>query len=202
MQQGGLAISCTSCSSVHPSCFGETVSCSSKHVCISVYQSSTAGGSESFSFTRGCGEKNSCEKSGTFSVPTGRLRFSTTCCDSNFCTPFAPLLPVLSNNTNGVSCPFCASITSTDCKGDRNINCMGEEKYCAMQSIELKVGSQTSKTSIRGCSSKGFCDVGTQKTEFGDYKQTMVTKCGASAALHSAVTLLILVTASLLSNVS
>ncbi|XP_077312637.1 uncharacterized protein LOC143933568 [Lithobates pipiens] len=196
----GYAISCTQCTSTSP-CTGYSAPCASKLVCISMYQVSNIGNQQSIDFARGCGEKSNCGKSGVFAGPSTKYRFSSTCCESNSCTPPTPILPPLNWTSNGKSCPFCASATSKDCKSDQRMSCMGDEDRCALENSEQTVGSSTLKSSMRGCASKGFCSLGTQKTESSSYKSKMVVKCSASMALYSTLTVLILATFSLISNV-
>ncbi|XP_073457840.1 phospholipase A2 inhibitor NAI-like [Aquarana catesbeiana] len=198
----GYAISCTQCSSKSsPVCSGYSATCASKLVCISIYQVTSLGGQQSINFVRGCGEKSNCRQSGVFAAPSGKYRFSSTCCESNSCTPSTPVLPPLNFTSNGQSCPFCVSTTSKDCKSDQMMSCMGDEDTCALENTEETVGSSTYKSSMRGCATKGFCNLGTQKSESAGYKSKMVVTCGASTALYSTLTLLILATFSLISNV-
>lgn len=168
---------------------------------MSLYQASSLGSPETFSFSRGCAERQHCGKSGVFAVPAGKYRFSSNCCESDNCTPSIPMLPSVNYTYNGKSCPYCLSDSSIGCKSDETMQCMGDENNCALENSEVTGGSDTYKLSVRGCATKGYCDMGTQISESGGVKVKTVVKCGASTALYSALTLLILATASLISNI-
>ncbi|XP_072281992.1 phospholipase A2 inhibitor and Ly6/PLAUR domain-containing protein-like [Pyxicephalus adspersus] len=197
----GYAIICTQCTSSLSSCTGYTANCASKLVCISIYESTRVGNTESFQFVRGCGYKSDCDQLGLFAIPNGKYRFSATCCNSDNCTPNPPSLPPVNNTSNNKQCPHCVSETSKDCNSNQMMACMGDETKCALQNSEVTIGSNTQKSSIRGCATKSFCKLGTQTAESGGVKRKIVTKCSACTALYSAITLLLTLTISMMTNV-
>ncbi|XP_063800020.1 phospholipase A2 inhibitor and Ly6/PLAUR domain-containing protein-like [Pseudophryne corroboree] len=201
----GYSINCIICgSSEEPSCNGMSATCSSsKHVCMSVYQASkasTAGSQEKFTFTRGCEKRSICGKSGTVTTNDVMYRLSTTCCDSDQCTPPAPTLPPISSSENGMSCPSCSSLNSLDCiSSGAKVKCTKDEDYCFLESSQKTDGIHTTNIAVRGCASKGYCDLGTRYTELGSIKEKVEVTCSRSdMKIFSVLTLLGFATVSLM----
>ncbi|XP_068099191.1 phospholipase A2 inhibitor gamma subunit B-like [Hyperolius riggenbachi] len=201
----GQALYCTVCSGSSPNnCFGSsTEKCSSsKHVCLSIYETTLSGtGASTSTFVRKCEQKSLCGKSGVFNYYEGKARFSTSCCDTNYCTPYEPNLPAYSYVSNGKTCPYCVSFSSTDCKGSYNMMCMGDEYKCVHQTTEIS-GTLTQKTAVRGCGSNSYCDLGTITSEYAGLKTKVKFKCSNGVAVngYSALTLLMMVAASLIQS--
>ncbi|XP_040183149.1 phospholipase A2 inhibitor subunit gamma B-like [Rana temporaria] len=196
----GCALVCTEGVSSDPSSTGNNVTCSSDLVCISLYQSIYPEPNPMNYFIRGCGEKSICGKSGVMDLRVRKERFSATCCESDYCTPPPPVLPSLHYNENGKSCPFCDPNEGLDCIANKNVSCTGDEDQCALYIVEVSAGPNR-EASTRGCASKRFCDQGSWKMELEGVTKKVTVKCGASTALCSILTLLILAAASLISNV-
>ncbi|XP_073457841.1 phospholipase A2 inhibitor and Ly6/PLAUR domain-containing protein-like [Aquarana catesbeiana] len=201
----GYAILCTNCSTGHTNltnCTGNTVTCISNLVCVTLYRFSNIGSDGEHYFARGCGDKSICGKSGALGFPEAKkYRFSATCCQSDYCTPPTPVLPPLKFNENGKTCPFCLYRYGIDCVHSENMTCTGDENMCALYNLTERAGSAIDSSVLSACATEGFCDQGSWKMEAGGIEMEISTKCGASAALYSALTLLILATASLISNV-
>ncbi|XP_072282470.1 phospholipase A2 inhibitor and Ly6/PLAUR domain-containing protein-like [Pyxicephalus adspersus] len=198
----GYAISCAQClTTTSTSCGSSALKCASNLVCISIYQSTWTKNGERKQFIRGCGRKRDCDKSGVFSIPESKYRFSATCCDTSSCTPKTPVLPDFNFNLTTKTCTYCVSSTDTDCKSEQVMNCTKNEEKCATQNSIITAGSNKQKSSVRGCASKSYCELKEQKSESGGIKTNIVIKCSACTALYSALTLLITVTASIMANV-
>ncbi|XP_077312636.1 uncharacterized protein LOC143933567 [Lithobates pipiens] len=172
----GYALICTECVNSDPSCIGNNVTCSSNLVCISEFQTTGPEPNPTTFFIRGCGEKSICGKSGAIDLQIRKHEFSVTCCESDYCTPPAPVLPSLHYNKNGKTCPYCDLNMGLDCIATKNVPCTGDEDKCALFIIEMSAGGNR-EMSIRSCASKGFCDQGSWKMELEGVTRKVTVKC-------------------------
>ncbi|XP_073457842.1 phospholipase A2 inhibitor and Ly6/PLAUR domain-containing protein-like [Aquarana catesbeiana] len=201
LSRHSYAISCRECSSTgSTSCTGTIVSCAPNFVCMSLSRTHPEE-KERTEFTRKCGDKHLCGKSGVFAITNQKHKFSITCCESDGCTPPIPNLPLSNNTENGKNCPYCVSTNDRSCSDTGNMVCTGDENICGLFKMEASVEPYGTTDIVRGCVSKGFCDLGTwtMKSKHNNVKVEAI--CDASTALYSALTLLILPTASLILNV-
>ncbi|PIO15309.1 hypothetical protein AB205_0003700 [Aquarana catesbeiana] len=80
-------------SSTVDSCTGPAQTCPKPdQMCRSMYMLKTVGGvSKHPSFIRACGDPATCHLSGSLSSPNDRTQSSSTCCNSDGCTPEKPV---------------------------------------------------------------------------------------------------------------
>ncbi|KAG8550148.1 hypothetical protein GDO81_028172 [Engystomops pustulosus] len=85
------ALSCTTCRSTNSiDCTGPNVTCRDDYLCGSAYQESIIGISETTTFTRSCRPISECNINGTLSGLRGQIRFISSCCSEDDCTPTLP----------------------------------------------------------------------------------------------------------------
>ncbi|XP_063798356.1 phospholipase A2 inhibitor gamma subunit B-like isoform X2 [Pseudophryne corroboree] len=148
-------------------------------VCGLVLKGKCCGMKVSNIYVRQCGESRMCSRSGSMSVPDGRLKTSTTCCNTDNCTPPQPVLTEDMNSKNGVTCKGCFSPNSSTCKAEILMNCIGNETECVTQ-LTSTTGSILSKTISRGCSTKEMCEPTRQVWKLGPKIVNVETKCANS----------------------
>ncbi|XP_077312841.1 uncharacterized protein LOC143933720 [Lithobates pipiens] len=142
--------------STEPYCDGHAYNCASEDAaCASIYVSSTKYNNavESY-FRRDCLKIQDCNVSESISSPWGKNTYSTSCCNTDGCTPVQPVLKAANKTKNGVSCPACYS-EDKECKAQYSMHCTGEEKYCL--DFKRVTTFQTNQIFVSGCSTKNFC---------------------------------------------
>ncbi|XP_072282872.1 uncharacterized protein [Pyxicephalus adspersus] len=160
----GYSLSCIQCSSVtSTSCTGPSVTCASGYQCGAQYTASNAGTVSNNQYTRTCFPENQCTLSGSLSTNGARIKSAVSCCNTDNCTPSLPSLPGDSSVSNGLTCRSCVSADSTWCYTSDTIQCTGNENMCLLQTTKIS-GSVSLSTAIRGCSTKSFCDFGSQSS--------------------------------------
>ncbi|KAM4652878.1 phospholipase A2 inhibitor and Ly6/PLAUR domain-containing protein-like [Discoglossus pictus] len=150
----GYSLSCTECQGTS-SCTGSSVTCTTGQVCLSLYISSSVGGVSIESFSRSCGLQSECNIQRSLSNSDLKMKYGSSCCNTDNCTPSTPTLPSDSSQLNGQVCQSCVSASSTWCYSGSTVKCTGNETMCALQSTSLS-GSQAA---IRGCATKSICDL-------------------------------------------
>ncbi|KAG8550147.1 hypothetical protein GDO81_028171 [Engystomops pustulosus] len=159
------ALSCTVCASAtSSSCSGNSITCPSGSSCGSTYTVAKSGGTTAVSLIRACTLTSQCSFNGSISMVQATIKTGISCCDTDNCTPILPTVPTPSSNSNGVTCRSCITADSTWCYTSDTIQCTGDENMCLLQSTEI---SGELSTAIRGCSTKSFCDLGSQSTSVG-----------------------------------
>ncbi|MEE6481912.1 hypothetical protein FKM82_013065 [Ascaphus truei] len=183
----GYSLLCIHCASSDQSfCSGIPQPCpSSQHVCTSSYSMTTIDGVNlSKIFARLCDKSQACNKSGSIGIPQGRIKSSTTCCNSDNCTPATPTFAPESSEKNGVRCGACMSVNSKSCAPSTTLECTGNENQCILQVSTVSAGA-TIATAVRGCASKSICEFGSQETEMGSMKVKAEVSCTSTGiALH------------------
>ncbi|XP_053547096.1 phospholipase A2 inhibitor gamma subunit B-like [Bombina bombina] len=151
----GYSLLCVQCVGTGSSCTGSSVTCGSGEQCLSAYTVTTVtGGVETTVFARSCSPASECNAKGSISNPIMKVKFSSSCCGTDNCTPTAPTLPTGSSQPNGLTCRSCVSATSDWCYTEDTMSCTGDEDRCILQSTNLA----GTKTAIRGCATKSICD--------------------------------------------
>ncbi|XP_073459839.1 uncharacterized protein [Aquarana catesbeiana] len=142
--------------STEPYCDGNAYNCSSEDAaCASIYISFTKynNANESY-FRRDCLKIQDCNVSESISSPWGKSTYSTSCCNTDGCTPVQPVLKAANKTKNGVSCPACYS-EDQECKAQYAMHCTGEEKYCL--DFRRTTTFKLNQIYVSGCSTKNFC---------------------------------------------
>ncbi|KAM4651146.1 phospholipase A2 inhibitor NAI-like [Discoglossus pictus] len=131
LAQTGNSLSCKNCFTFSAlSCEGSRLNCNSGEVCTTTYMETSIGESMSPWLTRSCSAQSKCNTTSTYSTPTMKKKTSTTCCNTNDCTPPYPQLPSDSSQLNGVTCPTCMDIFSNWCYTGETMQCAGDENMC------------------------------------------------------------------------
>ncbi|XP_053547227.1 phospholipase A2 inhibitor gamma subunit B [Bombina bombina] len=173
----GNCLSCIHCVTLDGSpCNGPSVVCAAGEVCLSVITHATVGEVEPVTtFNRACGKPECCDKSTSFSHPSGYLRNDHTCCYTDDCTPPIPTLPPVTSERNGVICRGCFSPDSDNCD-DTNMSCTGDETQC-IQVFTTTSGLISGMSILRGCASKQTCDMGNQYSSSGQVHVIAEVSC-------------------------
>ncbi|MEE6515850.1 hypothetical protein FKM82_024972 [Ascaphus truei] len=159
------------------SCTGTSLTCPAGGVCMSGYTVSRLGGIEATKmFIRGCESQSQCGMSGSFTIPDGTTKTSTSCCTTDNCTPPIPTLPANNNVKNGLTCRTCVSADSNWCYTPDTIQCTGDEKMCLLQSTKIS-GSSSLTTAIRGCATQSICNISSQSSSSGGMTVDVKTSC-------------------------
>ncbi|XP_044125182.1 phospholipase A2 inhibitor and Ly6/PLAUR domain-containing protein-like [Bufo gargarizans] len=112
---------------------------------------------------------------------------SSSCCNTDNCTPNTPTLPTISSNPNGLVCRYCASVDSTWCHTDDTVQCTGEQNMCLLQTTHVS-GSVSASSAIRGCATKSICDLGSQSASAGGVTTDVKIICTNSGlSVHNIV---------------
>ncbi|XP_004920053.3 phospholipase A2 inhibitor subunit gamma B-like [Xenopus tropicalis] len=155
----GHSLTCVSCAAFGSmSCRGNSTECPPGKVCGSLFIRLTA---EQMGVLRSCAQESYCDKSGTFSVEESKGKETVTCCDTDNCTPPAPMWSdTRDTRPNGLNCPSCYSF-SDGCSDPDQVSCSGNENYCLSQSIQLSGrGPGFSSFTLYGCATENLCQVG------------------------------------------
>ncbi|XP_071969518.1 phospholipase A2 inhibitor and Ly6/PLAUR domain-containing protein-like [Engystomops pustulosus] len=160
------ALSCIQCTSESSECSGDSATCPPNHLCGSTYTETSISGKTSALLHKACAPLSECGFNGSISIKKGHIRMVIACCSSDNCTASIPEFPTQSSIPNGVICPSCVSADSTWCYSPKTIQCRGDESVCLLQTTKV-TGSISSSIALRGCSTKSFCDLGSQSQEVG-----------------------------------
>ncbi|KAM4015478.1 phospholipase A2 inhibitor NAI-like [Anomaloglossus baeobatrachus] len=175
----GYSLSCIECTSLSDTvCKGESKTCSAGNdSCILSYVVTSIGGMEiSKMYTRQCGQSNLCSKTGSISLPNGRIKAGTSCCKTNDCMPTDPILPTDSNEKNGIMCKTCFAPNSKSCDTDLITECIGNENVCISQVTTIQ-GDVPSSTVVQGCSTKEMCEPARQVWNLGKMTVYLENTC-------------------------
>uniref|UniRef100_A0A803JI26 UPAR/Ly6 domain-containing protein n=1 Tax=Xenopus tropicalis TaxID=8364 RepID=A0A803JI26_XENTR len=119
--------------------------CKEGEVCLTSFENTM------MPFWSGCWQSEYCNLNISFSTPDVRVRYATSCCNTDNCTAPTPTLMPNNAQKNGHTCPACYSQTKGDCIPQYSMACTGEEKSC----IHLKSWGKYS----RGCSTTDLCNI-------------------------------------------
>ncbi|KAM4652205.1 uncharacterized protein O3C94_014561 [Discoglossus pictus] len=141
-------------------------------ICLTERTRNKYDGRDSTHIIRRCGKSNECSREGTIRSSSKLIVMNTTCCDTNFCTPPTPILPPVSKNRNGLTCPACFVPNSDRCLGRDDLHCTGEENRC-VQFVRTEVQDISSVTeTLFGCSNDNICEAGSYRMNLtGNYWQ-------------------------------
>lgn len=165
----GSSLSCTECTSLGDTiCNGTSNVCAAgDYSCVLSYIVTSMGGMEiSKMYIRQCAQSNVCSKTGSISLPNGRIKAGTTCCKTDDCIPDKPVLPPDSAEKNGLSCKTCFAPNSKTCHTDLLTDCVGDETMCINQ-VTTRKGDVDTSTVVQGCSTKGMCEPARQVWNLG-----------------------------------
>ncbi|CAN2388066.1 u-PAR/Ly-6 domain [Pristimantis euphronides] len=185
----GYSLSCIECTSLGDTmCNATPKTCSSEHdSCLLTYIVTSMGGMEiSKMYIRQCGQSSLCLKTGSISLPNGRIKTGTTCCKTNDCMPTRPVLPPDSNKKNGFWCKTCFAPNSQSCDTEILTECIGEETMCISQ-VTNRTGDVATTTSVRGCATKEMCEPARQVwnlTKMTVYLENTCTNSGIAVQPH------------------
>ncbi|KAG8433758.1 hypothetical protein GDO86_012209, partial [Hymenochirus boettgeri] len=110
----------------------------------------------SFFYIRSCVSFAECNKIGTISGLYSNTSTSTTCCNSDNCTPPTPPMPVQNITANGLQCPSYLE-TQLVPWSLKSYNCMGNQTLCIRYSSATTIGSSKSSLLLGGCASESIC---------------------------------------------
>ncbi|XP_075695169.1 phospholipase A2 inhibitor NAI-like [Rhinoderma darwinii] len=175
----GYSLSCIECTSLGDTlCNGTSKTCpAGNDICVLSYIVTSMGGMEiSKMYIRQCGQSNLCLKTGSISLPNGRIKAGTTCCKTNDCIPANPILPPDSTTKNGLSCKTCFAPNSKSCDTDLLTDCVGTETMCINQ-VTTRTGDVPTTTVVRGCSTKDMCEPARQVWNLGKMTVYLENTC-------------------------
>ncbi|XP_075695161.1 phospholipase A2 inhibitor NAI-like [Rhinoderma darwinii] len=187
----GHCLQCTQCIALGlSSCTqGPTVTCTSGHVCTSMYQQTTIDGKKSEFLYRSCGPTSHCDKSGSFTIVNKSIRLGVSCCFTDNCTSPLPFLPPASTRRNGKVCQMCSDANEA-CTGSKTIDCVGSENKCLLQVSKIRAGTPENAESFRGCSTGSICEIGNQNMSIGILSMESTFVCsGGAITLHGGLDL-------------
>ncbi|KAG8543043.1 hypothetical protein GDO81_025536 [Engystomops pustulosus] len=190
----GYSLSCIECTTLGDTiCNGTSKLCpSGDDSCISSYIVTYMGGMEiSKMYIRQCGKRAMCSKSGSISLPNGRIKAGTTCCRTNDCAPSHPVLPGESTKKNGLSCKTCFSTNLKTCDSDLLTDCIGNETMCIYQ-VTTRTGDVSSTTAVQGCATKDMCQPARQLWNLGKMIVNVENTCSRSG-IHVQPALILLI---------
>ncbi|KAM4703024.1 phospholipase A2 inhibitor and Ly6/PLAUR domain-containing protein-like [Rhinophrynus dorsalis] len=159
----GNSLSCIQCSGFSDiPCTGSSQNCSSSNdVCATTRIRNTGYLWNSFYFIRSCINTTECGKSGTVSSLYVKTSSSTTCCNTDNCTPSIPSMPVENNTANGLACPSYIETILEPCDIKNHTQCTGDQNYCIRYSTSTTLGSTKSSLLFGGCATENVCSTTT-----------------------------------------
>ncbi|XP_068099194.1 phospholipase A2 inhibitor gamma subunit B-like isoform X2 [Hyperolius riggenbachi] len=181
-------------------CEGSTMDCPSGQVCaLSVTEVSMVGAYiKNSEFAMSCAPKSMCNTPASASTPNSKIKFNTSCCDRDLCTPSLPGLPEDTFGGNGLTCPTCTSLKSDWCYSTQNMQCTGNERMCLLESTHVYAPIER-MVAVRGCATKSMCDLGTQTLTYGLLNETLRFQCtSGTTSLHCHHLLLLITSFSLI----
>ncbi|XP_059581293.1 phospholipase A2 inhibitor NAI-like isoform X2 [Alligator mississippiensis] len=128
----GSSLQCKVCDGFTQDCSGPMQTCDpDQDTCGIIKGEGIFGGVKILLNEKSCVTSNMCRNSHfSFFLEQGiRLRRSIACCTGEACRTVSVQLPPLNTTPNGLQCPVCFSIGSSDC-GNGIVNCTGSETYC------------------------------------------------------------------------
>ncbi|XP_075047055.1 uncharacterized protein LOC142107497 [Mixophyes fleayi] len=86
---------------------------------------------------RGCAQSSQCNMKDSMTAAGYYIAYSTTCCNTDSCSPTPPVLPKRTLLKNGITCPACHSEKAEPCVPVRAIPCTGNETHCVLFSEKM-----------------------------------------------------------------
>ncbi|XP_069803822.1 phospholipase A2 inhibitor gamma subunit B-like isoform X2 [Dendropsophus ebraccatus] len=157
----GYSLTCISCTSTTQTpCTGSAITCAAtEDVCTSIYTETklTVYGITTYAIVRGCGVSSECNNPKSLSNQFMAVDINTGCCNTDNCTPAAPIVTPVNTNTNGLVCPSCFTLTSSTCVPDTKIDCTGSENKCTTYSISTLTNPPKPIMAMAGCATTNMC---------------------------------------------
>ncbi|XP_053112167.1 phospholipase A2 inhibitor gamma subunit B-like [Hemicordylus capensis] len=156
----GTCLQCEFCSSVGTTCTGTMKTCGTdEDTCIvSLMEISDSRTTMSF-IGKDCGSSSEC-KIGIREINLGngvQVRMNRICCSGDACkTASPPSLPPPDINSNGLQCPGCFGMFSTECYG-RPVSCTGSETQCFDMAGNVTSGPFNMNMATKGCGNNAVC---------------------------------------------
>ncbi|XP_069802880.1 phospholipase A2 inhibitor NAI-like [Dendropsophus ebraccatus] len=190
----GFSLQCTQCMALGlDTCTeGPTETCQSGQVCTSTYILTTKDGKTDDSLFRGCGPTSHCNKTGSYTIMDRSVRMGVSCCSTDNCTSPLPTVPPTNTQRNGKICQVCGDANEA-CKATISMECAGSENSCFLLVNKITASSSyiilyfcaepaENIESYRGCATKSFCDIASQKMNIGFLKMEMKYLCNGGAS--------------------
>ncbi|XP_069804491.1 phospholipase A2 inhibitor and Ly6/PLAUR domain-containing protein-like [Dendropsophus ebraccatus] len=137
---------------------------------------------QSLTFTRGCAPTNQCNITGSLTFQGGKVRISTSCCNSDNCNATSPTLPADNTTANGLTCRTCSTSTTDYCYTDSTLQCYGAETMCSRMATYITGSSGSATNSIRGCATPSVCNLlGNQQATYGSTNVAVITFCSSGS---------------------
>ncbi|XP_053545980.1 phospholipase A2 inhibitor and Ly6/PLAUR domain-containing protein-like [Bombina bombina] len=147
----GNCIQCAHClSSSGHDCDGPLKTCPSGLICASRFAKETVLGTLKLEVVRNCQPISFCDQSFSLIREDHRTIVSSSCCNTDDCTPVKPSTDTVGN---GIKCPVCFSPGTTYCSSENLIECTGKENKC----YNYILNGESTKISARGCSTDRLC---------------------------------------------
>ncbi|XP_069802878.1 phospholipase A2 inhibitor 25 kDa subunit-like [Dendropsophus ebraccatus] len=159
---------------------GPAETCQSGQVCTSTYILTTKDGNTDDSLFTGCGPTSLCNKTGSYSIMDRSVRMGVSCCSTDNCTSPLPTVPPTNNRRNGKVCQVCGDANEA-CKATTTMECAGSEDRCFLLVNKITEPAENVE-SYRGCATKSFCDIASQKMDIGIVKMEMKYLCNGGAS--------------------
>ncbi|KAE8594203.1 hypothetical protein XENTR_v10019488 [Xenopus tropicalis] len=123
--------------------------CKEGEVCLTSYENTLyyLGETLHTPIWSGCWQSEDCNVNISFSTPLIKVRYATSCCNTDNCTAPTPTLMPLNAEKNGHTCPACHG---ENCIPQYSMACTGEEKTCIHFNSFLGYS--------RGCATTDHCN--------------------------------------------
>ncbi|XP_075047818.1 phospholipase A2 inhibitor and Ly6/PLAUR domain-containing protein-like [Mixophyes fleayi] len=178
----GYSLTCIECSVLSDQiCTAPSKLCpSGNYSCVLAYVETTMGGQKFPNlYIRQCGDRSMCNRLGSISLPNGRMKTSSTCCDTDNCTSPHPVLPEETFGKNGVKCKACYTQNANKCAAESVMDCVGKETECITQFTNT-TGDISATTIMRGCATKEMCEPASQVVDLGNMVVHAESTCANS----------------------
>nr|XP_034976719.1 phospholipase A2 inhibitor 25 kDa subunit-like [Zootoca vivipara] len=158
----GDSLECETCVGTGASCNGKKMSCSANEdTCAVSLTESKVDQVSTQTIFKGCSSTKACGQ-GLYSINLGKMmttRGMAVCCKDADCTSVSVSLPPINNKVNGKKCPACYSLLSP-CSSDV-AECTGAEDQC----LDLSIKSGGIEITMRGCTTKNYCEALSQNVK-------------------------------------
>ncbi|CAI5781117.1 phospholipase A2 inhibitor subunit gamma B-like [Podarcis lilfordi] len=159
----GDSLECETCIATSSNCSGKMMTCSANEdTCAVSLTESKADQISVQSIAKGCSSTKACGQ-GPYSINLGKMftsRGVAVCCKGANCSSISVPLPPVNNTVNGKKCPVCYSMLSP-CSSSDVAECTGAEDRC----LDLSIKSGTIKITMKGCTTKSYCDALSQNVK-------------------------------------
>ncbi|XP_058051816.1 phospholipase A2 inhibitor gamma subunit B-like [Ahaetulla prasina] len=155
----GMCLECEFCNELGQNCSGWTKTCDEKEDTCITFQTEVIRAPLSITFTsKACGTSDTCHLDYVETSLHNYLtvRSKRACCTGVECqTQSPPVLEPQANRPNGLQCPGCIGLSSTECT-EHLVSCRGSENQC------LSLTGKNSEIlfreiSFKGCASESLC---------------------------------------------